>query len=545
MKIAIFQPPYPTEGAPARAEDCLRWMLGRIDGLKPREQDLVLLPEYANVPGLSDRQTIRQFAAGRGADFVRAIAASAKRLDSMIVLAVLAQSGSCWFNRTLVFNTRGQVAFTYDKLHLTDAERSELDLTPGAEPRVFEHAGVRIGFAACFDLYFPDHFEALAAQLVDIVLCPSYQRSESAQRICIVAQARALDSGAYLIRSSYSMGDPVVGGHSLVATPAGALLANAGEGACVLTAKIDPKLKFIKPASHSRPAVEHRMLIESHRRPAAYRPRAERIQRLVRAPFPRLCAHRGLSQACPENTLPAFAAAVAVGASEIEFDLWMSRDRVAVVCHDETVDRTTDGKGKITEMIWDDIRRIDAGVKQGWYGANDCPRPDVKLNEVWRGTHMPRLEEVLEFVDGRIGLNIHIKDAGPDGWLVKMVCDILRKQALLDIAYIAGCTEAVLKTTCDYAPEVPRACLLGQQGDVSHQVELAKKYACQRIQILGSVNESQIKCAHDAGLICNYFWSDDAAEAKEHVKKGIDVILTNCAHTMIADGFGCLATSSG
>jgi len=219
----------------------------------------------------------------------------------------------------------------------------------------------------------------------------------------------------------------------------------------------------------------------------------------------------------------------------------MSRDGVAVVCHDERVDRTTDGKGKITEMTWDGILRLDAGVKQGWYGADDSPRSDVKLNEVWRGTRLPRLEEVLELVDGRIGLNIHIKDAGPDGWLVKMVCDILRKQALLDIAYIAGCTEAVLQAVCDYAPEVPRACLLGQQGDISRQIELAQKYVCQRIQIWGNVNESQIKCAHDAGLICNYFWSDDATEAGEYVKKGIDVILTNCAQKLTADGFRLLS----
>jgi len=283
------------------------------------------------------------------------------------------------------------------------------------------------------------------------------------------------------------------------------------------------------------------MLIESHRRPAAYRPRLEHAQRILQSPFPRICAHRGLSRACPENTLPAFAAAMACGAHEIEFDLWTSRDGVPVVCHDETVDRTTDGKGKITGMTWEDIQRLDAGVKQGWYGADDCPRPDAKLNEAWRGTRLPRLEEVLELVDGRIGLNIHIKDTGPDGCLVKIVCDILRRQALLDIAYIAGCTEAVLKTACDYAPEVPRACLLGQQGDIYRQIELAQKYACQRIQIWGSVNESQIKRAHEAGLICNYFWSDDPAEAREYVKKGIDVILTNCAHRIIAGGFTALS----
>jgi glycerophosphoryl diester phosphodiesterase len=252
---------------------------------------------------------------------------------------------------------------------------------------------------------------------------------------------------------------------------------------------------------------------------------------------PRLCAHRGLSRACPENTLPAFAAALAVGADEIEFDLWSSRDGVAVVCHDETVDRTTAGTGRIADLAWDEIRRLDAGIKQGWYHADDRPRPDAQPNEAWRGTRVPRLEEVLEVTAGRIGLNIHIKNAGPDGRLVRLVCDLLRKQGLLESAYIAGCTEAVLRTAGDYAPEVARACLLGQQGDVSRQVELARQFACQRIQIWGSVNEDQLRQAHAAGLICNYFWSDNIAEARELVRKGIDVILTNCAHTLIADGF--------
>ena len=58
----------------------------------------------------------------------------------------------------------------------------------------------------------------------------------------------------------------------------------------------------------------------------------------------KLCAHRGLSHACPENTLPAFGAAIALGVDEIEFDLWLSADGVPVVCHDPRVDRTTDGE---------------------------------------------------------------------------------------------------------------------------------------------------------------------------------------------------------
>ena len=79
MNIAVFQPPYPTEGAPAAAEACLDWMRAGLDGLIPGGQDLVLLPQYANTPGLNERRAARQLAETQGADVLHAVAASAKR----------------------------------------------------------------------------------------------------------------------------------------------------------------------------------------------------------------------------------------------------------------------------------------------------------------------------------------------------------------------------------------------------------------------------------------------------------------------------------
>lgn len=524
MKIIVFQPPYPKESTIASAGECLQWMRQRLDELERGGQDLVLLPEYANAPGLTDPGDIREFSARQGADFIKAAAASAKRLDSLVVLSGVVPRGALWFNRTMVFDSRGELAATYDKMHLTDVEIDELGLSPGAKPTIFEHRGIRMGFATCFDLYFPEYFAALAAQAVDMVLCPSYQRSETPDRIGLIAQARALDTGAYLARSSYSMGQPNAGGRSLVATPTGAVLADAGSVACVLSAELDPKQKFVKPASHGQKPVEHRALIESHRRAGAYRPRPERARQVAASPFPRLCAHRGLSQACPENTLPAFAAAMACGAHEIEFDLWTSRDGVPVVCHDPSVDRTTNGKGNIAELDWDDIRRLDAGVRLG--GS-------------WEGVHVPRLEEVLEVVDGRIGLNIHIKEGGPDGITIRRVCDLLIKDALTDIAYVALETEAALQIAHDYAPDIPRACL-ACQDDPPKSIAVAQRWACQRIQFSRQVTRDQICRVREAGLICNLFWSDQPEDAMRYVRNGIDVILTNCAHTMVAGGFHAL-----
>ena len=92
--------------------------------------------------------------------------------------------------------------------------------------------------------------------------------------------------------------------------------------------------------------------------------------RITSSNFPHLCAHQGLSLACPENTLPAFAAAMGAGAHEIEFDVQTSRDGVLVVCHDDSVDRTTDGRGKVAELTWGEIRTLDAGIRPMAFTTN-------------------------------------------------------------------------------------------------------------------------------------------------------------------------------
>ena len=251
---------------------------------------------------------------------------------------------------------------------------------------------------------------------------------------------------------------------------------------------------------------------------------SDQSRRIAESPFPRICAHRGLSQACPENTLPAFAAAMAVGAHEIEFDLWTSRDGIAVVCHDAAVDRTTDGTGEIAGLDWKEICRLDAGAYRG---------------DAWRGIRLPRLEQVLDLTDGRIGLNIHVKDPGPGGATLRYLCDRIVEQDLTSIAYLALDTEPAIQIAIDCAPRIPRACLVSQKNP-STSIDIAARYACQRIQFGRHVTEEQIARARGLGLICNLFWSDDPQDGSAYVQKGIDVLLTNCAHQMIAGGFKAL-----
>lgn len=516
MRIALVQPPFPVAGTFAAGRDGIAWMASRLEALGPGDADLVLLPEYATAPGAGSPGLLAELAAGPGESLLAACRRLAERAHCLVALGTVAQEPAGLYNRVLLIGPDAQTLAAYDKTHLPDAERDDLAVRPGGSPRLAEACGLRIGFATCFDVYFPEWFAALAARGVDLVLSPSYQRSETGDRLRLISACRALDSGAWLARASYAMPTSGRGGHSLVAAPDGTIVVDAGETPGVTMVEMDPARRWVKPASHGKPAVEHRGLIEAHRRPALYRPGPEREMAVLGAPFPRLCAHRGLSQACPENTLPAFAAALAFpGVHEIELDLWLSRDGVPVVCHDPRVDRTTDGQGVVTELDWPVIAGFDAGIRHG---------------EAWRGLRLPRFEEVLALVDGRVGLNLHLKDPGPGGKLVHLVADLLRRHGMDRLGYIAG-EEDVLDAALAYAPDIERNCLAHQQ-DMPRLIAAALEYRCSRLQFFRNVTAAAAAEAKAHGLVRNLFWSDDVEDARRYAALGIDVILTNRAHQL-------------
>jgi glycerophosphoryl diester phosphodiesterase len=109
---------------------------------------------------------------------------------------------------------------------------------------------------------------------------------------------------------------------------------------------------------------------------------------------PLYLAHRGASARAPENTLAAFEEAIRSGVDAIELDVRLSADGIPVILHDDRVDRTTDGRGSIGTMTLAAIKRLDAG---SWFARR------------FRGEPVPSLQEALECVRGRCGLNIEIK----------------------------------------------------------------------------------------------------------------------------------------
>ncbi len=109
---------------------------------------------------------------------------------------------------------------------------------------------------------------------------------------------------------------------------------------------------------------------------------------------PMVIAHRGFSGRAPENTMSAFRMALDAGVDMIEFDVQLSREREVVVIHDDKVDRTTDGSGKVSAMTLEELSRLDAG---SWF------------NRSFAGEHIPTLREALELIAPKVYVNIEIK----------------------------------------------------------------------------------------------------------------------------------------
>lgn len=79
------------------------------------------------------------------------------------------------------------------------------------------------------------------------------------------------------------------------------------------------------------------------------------------SPMPRVIAHRGDSHNYPENTLPAFRSAVEMGIDVVETDIHITKDGVLVIWHDPTLERNTDGNGRVEDHTLEELRRYDAG----------------------------------------------------------------------------------------------------------------------------------------------------------------------------------------
>lgn len=233
--------------------------------------------------------------------------------------------------------------------------------------------------------------------------------------------------------------------------------------------------------------------------------------------FPIIVAHRGASSSRPENTIASFEEAIRLGAGIVEFDVRLSSDGVAVVMHDPTVDRTTDGTGFVHELTAAELSSLNAGTD-----ADPSP--------------VPTLAEVLACVSGRAAVAVEIKNI-PGEPAFEPVREPIVEAVHAELERFDGAVLVVsfnpasLAASKALAPHVPTGFLttdlvdpreaLGYAASAGHDMVLPGT----RASI--PAGEAFVEEVHDAGLRAGTWTVDDRETMRMLLDRGYDAVASN------------------
>jgi glycerophosphoryl diester phosphodiesterase len=162
----------------------------------------------------------------------------------------------------------------------------------------------------------------------------------------------------------------------------------------------------------------------------------------------RVIGHRGAAARAPENTLASIREARRLGCAWVEFDVMLSRDGVPVLIHDETVDRTTTARGRVPDLPYAELRRLDAGTR---------------FSGRFAGERIPSLEEALALcLELGLSANVEIKPAqGFERETALAACDVLLRRWLPDgpRLLVSSFERPSLVAALEAAPAIPRGFL--------------------------------------------------------------------------------------
>jgi glycerophosphoryl diester phosphodiesterase len=259
-----------------------------------------------------------------------------------------------------------------------------------------------------------------------------------------------------------------------------------------------------------------------------------------RSPRPRpfVVAHRGASGSAPENTLAAFARAIADGAHALELDARLTADRKVVVFHDNTLSRTTDGRGRVSGSSSSSIRRLSAGA---WFSEEFAPE------------RVPFLEEVLDLAAGRAGVNVELKfdsrreDPGP---LVRRACGVIREWSRgaggPGPVLISSFNHKALELQRSLAPAIETAVLVYPPGvPATSGAGFARRIgAAYVVYSGGNIRRAFVEKVHAAGILTMEYTVNTRMRLRRSFRYGVDGVITNEPSSVGAE-LGKLSRSAG
>lgn len=232
-------------------------------------------------------------------------------------------------------------------------------------------------------------------------------------------------------------------------------------------------------------------------------------------------AHRGFSSVAPENTMAAFQAAAELGVA-FELDVTLTADGEVVVIHDDTLGRTTNGRGAVGDVSLAEIKELDAG---SWFGAE------------YAGEKIPTLREVLERFGGVVPIDIEIKDRKPHEPLADAVVAEIERLGLVNEVFVTAFNPYMLVRTREKNPELRRGMLTGTFKD--ENLSLPEKFVLRRLLLQRKVkpryiaiedvrvNRRNVRRWQRRGYAVLVWTVNDEAEMQRMIGLGVDGIITD------------------
>ena len=242
---------------------------------------------------------------------------------------------------------------------------------------------------------------------------------------------------------------------------------------------------------------------------------------------PLVIAHRGLSSQHPENTLPAFEAAVAAGADMIELDIALTADGQFMVIHDDTLSRTTSTKGFVGHLRSKELQQLDAGK---WFG-------DGSSTAV-----IPSIDDVLDRIGGRIQLNIEVKPFFPLNQAGRMQAALSRLLTILDERDL--CRTAIFSSVNFYLLEYMRELDENLRLGLIFRRPLTDfdpEFVCRAFGVWSlhpfheQVDAELLASMHDMGVKVFPYTVNSRTRMRELLELGVDGMFTDVPEVMMEE----------
>jgi len=227
--------------------------------------------------------------------------------------------------------------------------------------------------------------------------------------------------------------------------------------------------------------------------------------------------HRGYPNVAPENTMASFEKAVEAGVDMIEFDVALSKDGIPVILHDSTLNRTTNGKGRVKAKTLRELKELDAG---SWFSPP------------FSGEEIPTLSEVLNWARGKVSLNIEIKSEASEYrqkyGVEEKVIELVKDFQMTEFCVVSSFSKQVVRRIKKIDPSQSAAFLVGAKLLPMNLEKVIQKLNADALHLNKElVSEKLVASLKKKGYPVRVYTVNDRSTANDLIQIGVDGLFSD------------------